>query len=139
MEPWVLDALAAARRAVLITTRPDGRPRPVPFTFAIVDDRIVGAVDHKPKSTTNLARLADIERTAEATVLVDHYDDEDWSSLWWVRLRGAAGVLSAEDPAAVQARVALAAKYPQYRRRPPTGPVWFMQMDHVRVWRATPL
>jgi PPOX class probable F420-dependent enzyme len=137
MDPWVADALASARRAVLITTRPDGHPRPVPFTYAIVDDRIVGAVDHKAKSTTALARLEDIERTGEATVLVDHYDDDDWTALWWVRVRGAAGVIGGEDPAAVQARVALAAKYPQYRQRPLTGTAWWVRIDHVRAWRAS--
>ena len=56
-------------------------------------DVVVGAVDHKPKSTTRLARLADIARTGRATLLVDHYED-DWSRLWWVRISGPAAVVA---------------------------------------------
>ena len=50
-------------------------------------------------------------------MLIDHYED-DWSQLWWVRLRGPARIV--DDRRAVEL---LAAKYPQYRERPPAGPV----------------
>ena len=49
-------------------------------------------------------------------MLVDHYED-DWSKLWWVRLRGTARIV--EDPRAVEL---LPAKYPQYAERPPGRP-----------------
>ena len=63
----------------------------VPICFAVVDGWIVSAVDHKPKRHQRLRRLDDIESTGTATVLVDHYDD-DWTQLWWVRIRGHAVV-----------------------------------------------
>ena len=47
-------------------------------------------------------------------MLLDHYDD-DWSQLWWVRVRGRAVVHDAGDPAATPALDALVAKYEQYR------------------------
>jgi PPOX class probable F420-dependent enzyme len=109
VEEWVLAALASADHGILVTVVPDGSPRPVPFTFALLDDRIVGAVDHKPKSTMRLARLADLQRTGHATVLVEHYE-EDWRRLWWVRVTGQAEVHDPGDPSAVDA---LVAKYDQ--------------------------
>jgi len=99
-------------------------------------DRLVSAVDHKPKTTTALARLADIERTGRASVLVDHYDDEDWSALWWVRVRGAAEVVAPDDARAAAARDLLAAKYAQYATRPPAGPVYAVARGRLTWWGA---
>jgi PPOX class probable F420-dependent enzyme len=112
--------------------------RLVPICCALdpASDRLVSAVDHKPKSTTALARLADIERTGRATVLVDHYDDQDWSALWWVRVHGPAQVLAPDDERAGRARDLLVAKYPQYRARPPAGPVVTVALDRLTWWRA---
>ncbi|MGH2477210.1 MAG: TIGR03668 family PPOX class F420-dependent oxidoreductase, partial [Candidatus Limnocylindrales bacterium] len=77
-------AIGDARVARLGTLGADGAVRMVPICFAIVDDRVVSAVDHKPKRTGQLRRLDDIAATGSATVLIDHYDD-DWTRLWWVR------------------------------------------------------
>ena len=96
------------------------------------------AVDHKPKSTTALARLADIERTRRATLLVDHYDDKDWSALWWVRAAGTATVHAAPDPHTVIGIDRLREKYEQYRHTPPEGPVYSIEIESLTWWRATP-
>src|SRR5262249_44073956 len=84
------------------------------------EDRLVSAVDHKPKTTTRLQRLEDIRRHPEVAVLVDHYDD-DWSQLWWVRLRGRAHVVEsgAEHDEVIEA---LRARYRPSAEGPPTGP-----------------
>lgn len=125
--------LAAAPVGRLATVTPDGHPHVVPCCFALVGDVVVTAVDHKPKSTTELRRLENVRARAVASLVVDHYED-DWSALWWVRVDGAARVLDegAERTAAIDA---LAAKYPQYAERPPQGPV--LALD-VRTWRAWP-
>ena len=133
--PWAREQVAEARRAILITTGPDGRPRPVPCTFALVGDHLISAVDHKPKTTRRLARLADLDRTGRATVLVDHYDD-DWSALWWVRIHGPAGVVPTTDDLATRGLDALQAKYPPYADRRPEGPVWAVEVEEVVAWRA---
>jgi PPOX class probable F420-dependent enzyme len=133
--------LAELRRAghgVLVTQRADGRPRPVPFTFAVVDDRLASAVDHKPKSTPRLARLTDIERTGRATALVEHYED-DWAALWWIRVTGRARVHAPDDPFVGQAIAALVAKYPAYAGQRPGGPVYSIELDDVVSWRASPI
>jgi hypothetical protein len=64
-------------------------------------------------------------------VLIDHYED-DWSRLWWVRLRGTAHVL--DDARAIEL---LAAKYPQYRDRRPQGPVIAVRIEERSAWRAS--
>ena len=109
----------------------------MPICFAVDGDCIVSAVDHKPKTTTALARLADIERTGRATLLVDHYDDTDWSALWWVRLSGPAAVHTPDDQRSATARRALSAKYPQYRESPLAGPTYSVTIDTLTWWRAS--
>ena len=66
----------------------------MPVCFALVSDRAVSAVDHKPKRTMQLGRLRDIRETGRAVLLVDHYSD-DWSQLWWIRITGPAAVHAA--------------------------------------------
>ena len=68
----------------------------MPVCFALVDGFVVSAVDHKPKRTGQLRRLDDMRGSGTATVLVDHYE-EDWSQLWWVRVRGRAEVLAQDQ------------------------------------------
>ena len=79
-----------ARVGRLGTVTPDGRPHLVPVCFALREETVYTAVDAKPKSTLALRRLANIEATPSASLLVDHYD-EDWTHLWWVRVDGRPG------------------------------------------------
>jgi PPOX class probable F420-dependent enzyme len=134
MEEWVAGALAAARIARLGTVDGDGAVRLVPVCFAVVEGFVVSAIDHKPKRTGQLRRLDDMRASGAATILVDHYD-EDWSTLWWVRVRGRAEVLT-DGPDRDHALDALVAKYPQYREQRPAGAVWRVAIDELRWWRA---
>ena len=84
--------LAAARVGRLATVRPDGRPHVVVCCYALEGDRAWTAIDAKPKTGAPLQRLANVRANPRASLLVDHYE-EDWSRLWWVRLRGRARVL----------------------------------------------
>ncbi len=128
--------LAAAPVARLATLRPDGSPRLVPITFVLLDGLIWSAVDEvKPKTTTRLARLADVERDPRVGVVVDHYSD-DWSALWWVRVDGTAAVHEGGERCA-RALDALAAKYPAYAATPPSGPVLVVTPTRWAGWAAT--
>ena len=110
----------------------------VPVTFVIVDGCFVTAVDHKPKSTRSLARLDNVRASRRATVLIDHWDD-DWSQLWWVRLRGGAAVVDDMlSPDAVAAVDALVVKYEPYRSHRPAGPLIVMTINDVKTWSAVP-
>lgn len=124
----------AARRAVLATVTPDGGPHLVPIVFAVEGDLIYTAVDHKPKRTTKLTRLANIAAEPRVSVLADHYD-EDWQRLWWVRVDGRAAVH--EDGEHAEAgRRALVAKYDQYGEKTPAGPFIAVNIERVRSWSA---
>jgi PPOX class probable F420-dependent enzyme len=124
---------AAARVARLATADASGAPHLVPIVFALVDDAIYSAVDAKPKRTTALRRLANVRANPRVAVLADHYE-EDWTALWWVRADGRAEILS--GGAAVPALDALAARYAQYRRDPPPGPVLAIAVDSWSGWAA---
>lgn len=108
----------------------------VVVTFALVGGNVVTAIDHKPKSTTRLQRLRNVEATRHASLLVDHYE-EDWGRLWWVRIDGPASVHRSGEihSSAVEA---LVAKYPQYADRPPEGPVVAIAQDRVSSWESIP-
>jgi PPOX class probable F420-dependent enzyme len=122
--------------ARLATVNAAGDADLVPVTFAIVDgDTLVTAVDHKPKSTIALARLDNVRRHPVVTVLVDHYVD-DWSALWWVRLRGPASVVDPGGAGHGEAVDALAARYAQYREQPPAGAAIVVDVREVRGWAA---
>ena len=110
--------LAAARVAHLATVSAAGQPHLVPVTFAVDGDTVYIAIDHKPKSTTHLKRLANIAANPQVALLADHYAD-DWTQLWWSRADGHATV----GPATAAAVALLAARYPQYQATPPVGPV----------------
>src|SRR5689334_19146024 len=87
------DRVAAARVGHLATVTEDGRAHVVPCCFVLDGDVVYSAVDAKPKRTTALKRLDNVRATGTAELVVDHYDDADWSALWWVRVSGAAHVV----------------------------------------------
>jgi PPOX class probable F420-dependent enzyme len=126
--------LTAARVARLATTDPDGRPHLVPIVFALDGDTLYSAVDRKPKRSARLRRIENARARPDVTILVDHYED-DWSRLWWIRVRGRARVLD-DGPERERALQLLAEKYPQYRAEPPDGPVLAVDVTEVRDWRA---
>jgi len=127
--------IAAARVARVATIDPDGRAHLVPIVFAVDGDTLYSAVDRKPKRSSKLRRIENARARPDVTVLVDHYDD-DWSRLWWIRLRGRARVLEAGDERE-RALKLLGEKYPQYRDEPPDGPVLAVDVTEVREWSAT--
>jgi PPOX class probable F420-dependent enzyme len=72
---------AAARVARLATADAAGRPHLVPIAFAVAGDTIYSAVDAKPKRTRALRRLANVRANPAVSLLVDHWDEEDWNRL----------------------------------------------------------
>ena len=128
------ERFAAARVARLATAGRDG-PHVVPIVFAVAGDVVYHAVDHKPKRTTALKRLANLEADPRASLLADAYD-EDWERLWWVRADGTARVLDPGDDEAREAVRLLAERYEQYRSRPPGGPVVAVDVRRWSGWSA---
>jgi PPOX class probable F420-dependent enzyme len=129
------DRVMNARVARLATIDPDGKPHLVPIVFALDGDTLYSAVDRKPKRSQTLQRIENARVRPDVTILVDHYGD-DWSRLWWIRLRGRARVLDAGEER-VHAVALLREKYPQYRDEPPDGPVLAVDITEVRDWSAS--
>ena len=128
------DLLSSARVAVLASVRPDGRAHAVPIVFAIDGDYLYTAIDHKPKSTTRLARLENIATNPQVSVLAQRYSD-DWEQLWWVRVDGEAAVLESSDHRQ-KAVDLLIAKYAQYRSQAPSGNVIAVRIHRLTGWAA---
>jgi PPOX class probable F420-dependent enzyme len=126
--------LSAARVGRLATVRPGGRPHVVACCFAVEGERLWTAVDAKPKATTRLQRLANVQANPWASLLVDHYS-EAWDELWWVRVDGRAAVLEDGDERDA-AIAALVARYEQYAAAPPAGPVIAIATERLSGWSA---
>ena len=90
-----------------------GMPHVVPVCFTLLNGRFYIAIDEKPKHTTRLQRLKNIEGNPQVALMLDEYS-EDWSRLAWVMIRGRAEIIErgGDHPAAI---TALRAKYPQYQ------------------------
>ena len=104
---------AAADHAVLATINQTGAPDLVPVCFSVVGDALAIPIDSvKPKRSTALGRIRNLERDPRATLLVEQWDARDWSRLWWVRAS-----LRRRDVApevAEQLVAGLRSRYPQY-------------------------
>lgn len=111
--------LAAQFHGVLCTLHPERGPDPVPCIYTVDDDGYVGVpVDTvKPKASTRLRREDNLAADPRAALLVEQWDQEDWSRLWWVR----ADLAHVEDPG--RGRIddlatRLAQTVPQYADQP---------------------
>ena len=111
--------LEAHDHGILCTVHAERGVDAVPVAYVVDDDDCVGVpVDLvKPKASSRLQRERNLEADPRATLLVEHWDPDDWSLLWWVRAElrwqgdadtGRAGALAAR----------LAERYPQYRDQP---------------------
>jgi PPOX class probable F420-dependent enzyme len=146
LTPAELAFLMAARRAILATVDAKGRPRALPVCFVVDAEggggvRLLIPLDDKPKSIDDkhdLARVRDIERRPEVSLLVDHWD-EDWSKLGWLRLHGHATVLEPDEvslafPEAIEQ---LRARYPQYASHDlESSPMISINVERAVSWAA---
>ena len=123
---------AAAPVARLATVTADGAPHLVPVTFALDGDRIVTAVDAKPKRGGMLRRLENIAADPRVSLLVDHYD-EDWARLWWARADGRARLV--EGGADLErAFEILRERYRQYGSVELLGPAIWIDVERWTGW-----
>jgi len=109
----------AARVGRLATVDAANRPAVVPICYAVLDGDgpvVVSVLDEKPKrvSDRKLARVRNIRSNPAVSFVVDRYDDEDWSRLVFVQVRGRASVVEPGAGIHERALAALRDKYPQY-------------------------
>lgn len=128
------ERFAAEPVARLATVGAGAIPHLVPVTFAVDGDRVVMAVDAKPKRSGRLRRLANIAGNSRVSLLVDHYHD-DWRRLWWARADGTARIVD-EGPELARAFALLRERYPQYRQVELIGPAIVVEVDSWNGWAA---
>jgi hypothetical protein len=127
---------AAADHGVLATLHRLRGADLVPACFAIDGDRVAIPVDSvKPKGSTALGRIRNLERDPRATLLVEHWDAREWSALWWVRLSLVRSVEPPEGVAALEG--ALRDRYVQYATASFVEILTF-RIDGVAGWAAAP-
>jgi PPOX class probable F420-dependent enzyme len=128
--------LASAHHAVLATLHADRGVDPVPVVFALSGGHVLIPIDRvKAKAGPpgrSLQRQRNLDRDPRCSLLVDHYDNDDWSQLWWVRLH-ATGTY--REPAGEERR-AFADRYPQYRSRGAISAVIVLVATSITGWRA---
>jgi len=125
--------LQTARVARLGLLDSEGAPRVLPVTFAVSEARIWSAIDRKPKSAAEPARLRFLRRDARAALTVDRYSD-DWAELAWVQVLGRVEILDVGEGGA--GLEALREKYEPYREDSPPGPLLALQPERYLWWRA---
>lgn len=130
--------LVARHHGVFATVHPERGVDAVPCVYAVDDDGHVGVpVDRvKPKASMRLQRDRNLEADPRGTLLVEHWDEDDWTALWWVR----AQLRVVPDPgeelvADLAGRLARA--YTQYRDRPFES-VLVLRVVRVTGWSAAP-
>ena len=126
--------VSAADHGVLATLDRNHGASLVPACFAIDGDRLAIPIDSvKPKGSTALGRVRNLERDPRATLLVEHWDPVNWDRLWWVQLL----LVRTEEPAPRVANLErlLRERYPQYRDGPFVDILTF-RIEKVGGWEA---
>lgn len=129
--------LVAHDHGVLCTVHPRRGVDAVPVVYA-ADDCFVGVpIDRvKPKSSPRLQREHNLRADPRAVLLVEHWDRQDWTQLWWARAE-----LRWQAPGGETSRLAellaarLAGAFPQYRDQPFSS-VLVLQIVAVTGWSA---
>ncbi len=129
--------LAAHDHGTLCTVHAERGVDAVPCVYAVDADGYVGIpIDRvKPKASPRLKRQTNIEADPRAALLIEQWDHDDWSRLWWVR---AQLLWDEAPPVAREADLAarLARAYEQYRDQPFDRVLVFRTVG-VTGWAAT--
>ena len=124
--------LAAHDHGVLCTVHTERGVDAVPVVYAVDDDYVGVPVDRvKPKASSRLQRERNLDADPRATLLIDHWDRDDWSRLWWVRAE-----LRVHDGREEALAATLAQRYAQYRDQPVTR-VLVRRIVAITGWAAS--
>jgi len=109
--------IQAERVAHLATSGAEGHPHVVPVCYAFDGERFYTPLDEKPKRVgeQQLRRVRNIEERDEAMLLIDRYDDQDWSRLGYVQVSCRAALLYPGETGHTEALRLLRERYAQYR------------------------
>jgi hypothetical protein len=129
--------LARHDHGVLCTVHPRRGVDAVPVVYALDEEGYLGVpIDRvKPKASETLQRERNLERDPRAALLIQHWEPDDWSGLWWVRAELRWQPAAGDRAAALADR--LAARFAQYRDRP-FARVLVLGVVGVTGWAAQP-
>src|SRR3954471_16286852 len=121
---------------ILCTVHAERGVDAVPVVYAVDADGYVGVpIDRvKPKASSRLQRERNLEADPRATLLVEHWDRDDWSRLWWVRAE-LRPVADPPPPRVADLAARLGGRYPQYRDQPFTT-VLVLRIVRMTGWAA---
>lgn len=125
-------AATQARVARVGTIDPRGRVHLVPVTYVLDHDTWYSPSDAGPRLAR---RLRNLSYDTRVTILIDSYA-EDWTLVWWVRLRGQ-GRIAAAPAEQERARRLLNQKYQQFADTPEdegAGPVMAVDITDWSGW-----
>lgn len=130
--------LGAHVHGVLCTLHPERGPDPQPVVYAVNEDGHIGVpIDRvKPKTSSRLQREKNLAADPRASLLIERWEAEDWTKLWWVR----AHLEHVQDPSpALVDDLAdrLASTVPQYADKP-FHRVIVCRIVSVTGWAAAP-
>lgn len=130
--------IAAGRVAHLATTDARGEPHVVPVCYAYDGERLFIAIDEKPKQRDRtLKRVRNILETGQAALVIDRYDDIDWSRLAWLMARGRAEMLDPNDADHSRIVAMLRERYVQYRAMTlERAPIIAIAPERITSWGA---
>lgn len=117
-EQQALSRLAAHDHGVLSTVHPVRGVDAVPVVYSVAEGFVGVPIDRvKPKTSLRLQRQTNLQADPRATLLIEHWDRNDWSQLWWVRaeLRYDA---SAPDDISTTLTAQLSTTFKQYHDQP---------------------
>jgi PPOX class probable F420-dependent enzyme len=121
-----------ADHAVLCTVNVTGGIDAVPVCQAVLGDVLAVPIETvKPKRSTALRRVENLDRDPRATLLCEHWDADDWSRLWWVR--ASLIRIPVDEPELADLARLLREKYRQYREASFVALLTF-RVDAVAGW-----
>jgi len=127
------ERVARASHGVLATVHASRGVDLVPVVFAMASGKILIPVDTvKPKRSTVLQRVTNLEADPRCALLVEHYSD-DWDELWWVRVHGRAEASGVTD----SALESLCERHPRYRAVGAVVAVVTLTPESMTGWAAT--
>lgn len=127
------------RVARLATADEAGNPHVIPVCYACDGARLYTPLDEKPKRVagTQLRRVRNITARPQVALVIDRYDDDDWSRLGYVLVQGRAELISPDHPLHAHAVALLRARYRQYLSMAlELHPVIMITSEHITSWGA---
>jgi len=135
-ETEALRRLASHDHGTLATVHPDRGVDAVPVVYAVTNGFVGVPIDRvKPKSSFRLQREQNLEADPRAALLIERWDRDDWSKLWWVRAELRHEVSPASDLIASLA-AQLSEAFMHYQDQPFAG-MLVLRIEAVSGWSAS--